>query len=347
MTLTPIRIRGKRKTPYTSKPPSALRSDTQNASTHDTRHPKKMKRSLSNVLASRSSRWRPSLQALPFEVLESIFLYSANIALPRSAPVIGAKLSGRATLIRLLIWAFHDTWNQWFGIALPARTLAEPKSKIFDGDPVFQSAVLELPWVNIDLILQAQQTWADAYARDRYYEHCLPHSGPGPRPTRHGHDFEGGFGHFNARQCFDADFQEALSWEPFSVLPNYWRTHDVHRDVRIPTQLVSGPWDDEKLRRLFWLVRGGAVELQDDDLPPWEVRLETLLNAYIDAPVPSALISNCFDSSWLCTDMPTDVAREQCRRLDRRLEWGADDATGKAILRQIKMFLGGMIFYEG
>lgn len=146
MTLTPIRIRGKRKTKAssTSNPPSAL-SDSLNP--HLTARAKKMKRSISTVLADRSSRYRASLDALPAEILEKILLYSTNLALPRAAPHIGAKLSGRATLLRLFIWTFHDTWNQWFGI--PVRgdiffgpEIKNPELRICDGDPVLQVRLL-------------------------------------------------------------------------------------------------------------------------------------------------------------------------------------------------------------
>ena len=141
MILTPIRIRGKRKskTSSTSNPPSALR---------DTLNPppgraKKMKRSISTVLADRPSRYRPSLDALPAEILEKILLYSANLSLPRAASHIGAKLSGRVTLLRFFIWAFHDTWNQWFGIPVRSDVLfgpeiKHPERKLCDGDPVLQ-----------------------------------------------------------------------------------------------------------------------------------------------------------------------------------------------------------------
>jgi hypothetical protein len=114
MTLTPVRIRGKRKHQSACKP-SPRGISTTTPVTTETRPLQRMKRSLSNVLASRATRWKPVLQALPAEIIESIFLYSANVDLPRASPVIGAKLSGRVTLIRFLMWAFHDTWNQCFG----------------------------------------------------------------------------------------------------------------------------------------------------------------------------------------------------------------------------------------
>ncbi|KAM5346879.1 hypothetical protein ACJ41O_009884 [Fusarium nematophilum] len=311
-----------------------------------TRNPKKAKRSLSSVLASRSSRWRPKLQALPAEVLESIFLYSASLSLPRSASIIGAKLSGRATLLRLFIWAFHDTWDQWFGIPREGHMGQDKRStsRLVDGDPVFQSAVLDLPWVNIDFILQAQQTWADTYARDRHYEHCLPRfEGDGmPIRPRSEHAFDGGPGHFDARRCFEADYQEVLGWEPFRKVEP-WGFHDVHPEIRLPGDLDTGPWDDEKLRRLFWISRGGGIcyfEEDQEELPPWEARLECLRNAYVDAPVPNTLISNCIDLAWMCAGLPRDMAREERRRIDQRLNWGADNAIGKEILRYVHRNIG-------
>lgn len=103
MTLTPIRVRGRRKA--SPKAPTALAP-----------RPRRAKRSLASVMASRSTRRRATLESLPSEILESILLYSTNLSLPRASPAIGIKLSHRATLLRLFIWAFHETWQQWFGI---------------------------------------------------------------------------------------------------------------------------------------------------------------------------------------------------------------------------------------
>lgn len=71
---------------------------------------------MSTVMASHAFKERSNLDTLPSEILEKILLYSTNLSLPHASPVIGAKLSERATLIRLLMWAFHETWDQWFGI---------------------------------------------------------------------------------------------------------------------------------------------------------------------------------------------------------------------------------------
>src|SRR4051812_7326944 len=107
MPLTPIHVRGKRKAP-SSKTPKGLDSP-----------PQKMRKSLGTVLAGRATRTRATLESLPYEILESILLYSTNLSLPRASLIVGLKLSNRATLLRLFIWAFHETWEQSFGI--PAR----------------------------------------------------------------------------------------------------------------------------------------------------------------------------------------------------------------------------------
>ncbi|KAI8722320.1 hypothetical protein NCS52_00375500 [Fusarium sp. LHS14.1] len=329
MVLTPVRIRGKRKAPSGNKP-SKLRP---NPSTDDNGpSPKKMKRSLSNVLASRSLRGRPTLQSLPAEVLEIIFLYSASLALPRSSPIIGAKLSGRATLLRHFMWTFHDTWIDWFGIPVNCNTSREDVG----GDPRLQSEVFELPWVKIEFILQAQQTWADTHAKDRYFEHCLPKHDTEKNPLTHtsDHPIQGHKGEFNARQCFEADYEVVSSWEPVKDV-ECWAQCDVHPEFRAPRSLLTGPWDEEQLRRLFWLRRAGWGFHWDGESVDWESRLECLRNAFIDAPVPSVLITNLLDLLQLGQGLPTDILQKERRRIEQRLEWGADDAAGREVLREV------------
>lgn len=102
MKLTPIRVRGKRKLP--------------SSTTSLVPRPSKMQRSIEDIKHTRQLRPRMNLDRLPAETLENILLYSGSISLPRASPVIGAKLSSRVTLLRFFIWAFHDTWDQWFGI---------------------------------------------------------------------------------------------------------------------------------------------------------------------------------------------------------------------------------------
>ncbi|CAM1501842.1 Fc.00g038260.m01.CDS01 [Cosmosporella sp. VM-42] len=336
MSLTPVPVRGKRKrnAQSTIDPPAALLDLI-------SKKPK-MKRPLSTVLSTRPLR-RPTLDSLPAEILESILLYSSNLSLPRASHLLGAKLSGRATLLRLFMWAFHDTWDHWFGVPTSEDLLIGPRPEdlileVPEGDAAFQSAVLELPWVKIDFILQAQQTWADTYAKDRWYLHCFNSSSETTHevytPGIHRHNREGGFGHFNARECFEDDYQWALAWY-IQAVPGFpggsWGTQDVHPYVRLPTDLMTGPWDDEQQRRLFWLIRGGAKSFGNRGLwdVPWEVKLQCLHNAVIDPPVPNILVTNLLliNNTWM--DLPGEVAIRESMALKTRLVDGGETITRK------------------
>ncbi|KAG5917101.1 hypothetical protein E4U42_007385 [Claviceps africana] len=331
MSLTPVRVRGKRKTSSSIIPNLAMDNPW---------HHKKVKRSLASVRASRSSRHRPSLQSLPVELLESILLYSANLALPRSSPLLGAKLSGKATLLRLFIVVFHDTWDQCFGI--PRGELQADKEKLFarcEGDVSFQSDMLEMPWVDIDFILQAQQAWADRYARDRCYQHSLPFADGLDKLHHYAHRHGEGSPYFHSRDCFEADYEQAVKWPALvttSITSTAWGTQDVHPLVRIPTDLVTGPWDEEKKRRLFWLIRGGVrLGVEGRTCIPWEVKLACLDAAVVSAEEPDALVINCLIGDWIFRELPEDAARRQLVDLRRRIEWGGDPPETKEILRRV------------
>ena len=142
MTLTPVRVRGKRRTP-SRMPPTASSASGHQVQQQGPPSSKKPKRSLETVMAARTSRHRSNIDTLPSEILEQILLYSANVALPHASHAIGIRLSERATLIRFFIWAFHDTWEQWFGVPTSKTLqhgppiLGQHKKKC-QGDPVLQ-----------------------------------------------------------------------------------------------------------------------------------------------------------------------------------------------------------------
>jgi hypothetical protein len=56
-----------------------------------------------------------NLEKLPTELLVDIFLYSTNIDLPRSSPVIGGKLTSELVYTRTVIAAFGPTWDTGYG----------------------------------------------------------------------------------------------------------------------------------------------------------------------------------------------------------------------------------------
>ncbi|KAG6222120.1 hypothetical protein E4U25_000591, partial [Claviceps purpurea] len=107
MDLRPAQASGKRKRSLSITAKSAVDNPSDR---------KKPKQAAASVPAGCSSSSRPSLQNLPVELLESIFLYSMNLALPRSSPLIGVKLSAKATRLQVFIMGFDDTWSQCFGI---------------------------------------------------------------------------------------------------------------------------------------------------------------------------------------------------------------------------------------
>ncbi|KAJ6781291.1 hypothetical protein PWT90_07977 [Aphanocladium album] len=323
MKLTPVRVRGKRKASTTTASHSASPSP----------RPSKMLRSIQDVKHTRQLRPRTNLDRLPAEILESILLYSGSVALPRASPIIGAKLSSRATLLRFFIWGFHDTWDHWFGIPFP-ETVEGPKTKDevkgprspqearyfpCDGDPELQSALLELPWVDIDFILRAHQTWADTYARHRWYE---PATGVG------------GYGAFAATQ-FEQEYANFLRRPSMPV-----RTvaRNVHPDVRLPLPLVTGPWDEERQKRLLWLLRGG-LNLETRDSPtrtlPWEYHLEFLRNAVVQADAPNHVAYRCLRDQCDLMRVPHDLLRRARDDLVKRLQWGQHSEATFELLQEV------------
>ncbi|KAG6237306.1 hypothetical protein E4U25_002826 [Claviceps purpurea] len=119
-----------------------------------------------------------------------------------------------------------------------------------------------MPWVDIDFILEAQQIWAGKYARRRCYRHyetgglsirklykTKVHARD--RYMQHVRQHQEKTWKFDARACFEADYERAL---------RLLGSADLHPDVRTPVDLLTGPWDEEKKRRLFWFVRAGVFQ---------------------------------------------------------------------------------------
>ncbi|KAG6057038.1 hypothetical protein E4U17_001726 [Claviceps sp. LM77 group G4] len=352
MDLTPAQASGKRKRSLSITAKSAVDSPSDR---------KKAKEAAASVRAGCTSSSPPSLQNLPVELLESIFLYSMNLALPRSSPLIGAKLSAKATRLQVFIMGFDDFWSQCFGIPKKDlhRMLWMKKEKL-KGDDALQSALLCSPWVHIDLILEAQQAWADKYAAGRCYQHYKDtwyddwriwldleddawDDNYDARYTYrlHALQHEQGSWKFNSRACFEADYERArqLPPKPERFSPDrIWGTSDTLIDIRMPIDLITGPWDEEKTRRLFWMRRAG-VGLTTD--PPShlayssEVKLACLDAAVICAENPDPLIINCLIGPWIFIDLPEDDKQKRRVQLCNRIERGSDSPTIMCVLQDI------------
>ncbi|KXH31698.1 hypothetical protein CSIM01_08648 [Colletotrichum simmondsii] len=284
MQLTPIKVRGKRGKTASSKPQTKESSSSSLAK-------KRASRLASRPVAKRFSLFE---QNFPLEIAEHIFILSENLNLPRCSPRIGALLSGRSTLVNIIIAAFHPTWDCWFGVdkrviktalkqgaADDARGLWRYESfpELFPGDSEFQSSLLSSPWINVDIIFEARQVWAWRFARNRWYSHS--HVGlkdeedtEQDNSLESPHDRVGGFGHFDSRGCFEYDW---LSYGLNGSKPALDFYVDVHPKTTIPDDILTGPWTLEQQRLLFWLRRGGA-KIQPES-QTWETLRVGLQNA--------------------------------------------------------------------
>ncbi|KAG6092020.1 hypothetical protein E4U30_006024 [Claviceps sp. LM220 group G6] len=307
---------------------------------------------MSSVHEKCCSRLRPSLQNLPLELLESIFLYSTNFALPRSNSLLGAKLSAKITLLRLFMVGFHDTWDQLFGVTLKELyKLKFMKKRMPEGDSSLQSDLLSLPWVDIDFILEAQQMWADKYGRGRRYRH-YEHGGPAAlnlfyeknvdaldRYLQHIREHEEKTWKFDARSCFEADYERArqipLTLNNLSHGCCLRGSPDIHPLVHPPPDILTGPWNEEKKRRLFWLVRAGLDLTSIFDIPDWKLGLACLDAMVIYAKEPDSLLTICLIGYWIFADFQRHVDHKRLVDVRRRIDRGGDTEDMREILQYL------------
>ncbi|KAF2712117.1 hypothetical protein K504DRAFT_479875 [Pleomassaria siparia CBS 279.74] len=107
MTLTPVKVRGKKRdrtalahSSSSLRPPaSALRSRPCKSS-KSAKRPKSQKKAVPAM---------PTLQGLPQELLEIVFLHSMNINLSRASPDLGRKLSSMAIKMEFVMRSFFHT----------------------------------------------------------------------------------------------------------------------------------------------------------------------------------------------------------------------------------------------
>ncbi|KAG6100021.1 hypothetical protein E4U30_005535 [Claviceps sp. LM220 group G6] len=243
---------------------------------------------------------------------------------------------------------FHDIWDEYFGISkVNASFLLLRRGESFESDESLQSDLLSLPWVDIDFILQAQQSWADKHARGRCYHHqenVGVFDGDGPEERKfnlHILQHEEGTLKFDARACFEADYVRAISLMANPTLwfvGRLWGTMDILPKVRIPMDLITGPWDEEKRRRLYWLTRARDCVAGEpfNDIPyPWEVKLACLDAVLVHAEEPDRLVINCLLGQWNFTDLPQDEAHKRLVILRRRLDRGGDPPDIERLLGEV------------
>ncbi|KAG6137107.1 hypothetical protein E4U12_000837 [Claviceps purpurea] len=297
-----------------------------------------------SVPARCSSCSRPSLENLPAELLEKIFVYSMNLALPRSSPLLGAKLQAKITLRRVFVAAFHESWDSTLSKGeVEFRPESEKCSELdveeLKEEASLQYALLSMPWANIDFILDAEQAWVDKYARGRCFKRHNnwggrfspeDHASYAPK-SYHEHIRRHSSGElkFDARACFEADYARALVHR---ISPGSFSVDTVSEMPEltppvVPVDLITGPWNEEQKRRLFWLARANLDRFSDPlylGSRPVEVKLACLDAAVISAEVLDPLIVNCLMGPWLFEDLPRDAEHERLLKLVDRIDRGGE-----------------------
>ncbi|KAK8024128.1 hypothetical protein PG993_012194 [Apiospora rasikravindrae] len=256
MELTPIRIPGKRR--KKGEPPP----------------PKKAKRDVARDQAMKKHKSKPSKpkgsyleRELPLEILERIFWASETANLAKASPRIGHMLSGPATRRATFLNAFGPTWDVWFGCLKSGPGVKsyygwQEDSSRFGGSPEFQSSLLEYSWVDVSFIMECWDLWVKRHGRDRFFQHQKLWGSPDTPNRLDSSDPDGlegspppsGMAYF----LHDYDSFVAKSAHNMTYLGDHTSLIEVHCDTEIPDKLLTGPWDEAAVKKLFWLVRAGA-----------------------------------------------------------------------------------------
>ncbi|KAI0805512.1 hypothetical protein GGR55DRAFT_655578 [Xylaria sp. FL0064] len=334
MELTPIRVRGKRRAGnqlLVAPPPKRVHNkDRSQKKQAWTRHPK----------ASYLEK------SMPLEVLEQIFWLSENVNFPRASPRLGRLLSGPSTLRETFLCAFGPTWEVWFGCINGGNKIWRPDFPVvhsyagwdedadrFGGNPDFQSDLLACSWTTIDMILECRDIWIRRHARNRLFE-CSPiwhqiHYWEGPWP----YHLYGRNDVKDAKRYFYYDY-EAIRHADNTIYDSdmlYFSERDlstwieVHRSTRIPDDLITGPWDESSLQKLFWLVQAGA---RLSPAQTWEVTREGFVNALSDRYAPNMTAIRLLNILHAFENWPEQVRFEESRDVNDTMFLAVDRCRG-------------------
>jgi hypothetical protein len=135
MDLTPIRIRGRRRKHPASLLTAQLQASAKLINQKQQQKTKKTKEAI---------RAMPTLQGLPLELLEMVFLYSMNIALPQCSPTLGRKLSSSTVIMDFTMRSFFHTVDH--------RT--NHRDRVKASDPKLQSGLLSCRFFTWDFFLK-------------------------------------------------------------------------------------------------------------------------------------------------------------------------------------------------
>ncbi|RYP47097.1 hypothetical protein DL769_011341 [Monosporascus sp. CRB-8-3] len=284
MELTPIHIPGKRRRkgepPPSRKPKRSRKNDEKKVLVKASKEP---------------SRKGSYIENMPLEILELIFLHAENVNLARASPLIGNMLSGISTRRWVFIHAFAPTWCRE---GLHGENLLD-----WDPNPAHQAALLEYSWADMRFIAECFERCVNQYpdimashdifgdlvddeedgngngiaevaAPDEADENGAEETGAEERGLEKNGAEESGAEKTEAtaaERCFlrhYAAFRGGQRVVDTALLTRSDQVAMVETNTRIPDALLAGPWDEEALKKLYWLVRAGA-RVQDDQT--WEL----------------------------------------------------------------------------
>ncbi|KAI8934911.1 hypothetical protein NX059_008581 [Plenodomus lindquistii] len=221
MELTPIKIRGKKRK-YTVLHQKALAAAAAaKASSQESTHTTGQAKRTGKLKAKKPTATpaMPTLQGLPQELLEIIFLHSMNISLPRCSPTLGRKLSSRAVTMDFTMQCFFHTVDH--------RTNHRDRYRNCMGNPALQSEVIASRFFTYDFFLAYVQRAHDALIKLR-------------------------------GKAWKETGVKVLGVEAFQGLWPYRFNQIAYlgfaEGFHIPEKLLHGPWSDDKASLLYVLV---------------------------------------------------------------------------------------------
>jgi large subunit ribosomal protein L14e len=213
--LTPVKIRGRKR--KQSELAEAKVPSSPVALTPSSTPAKRLRTSKLNRRKKKTVSAMPTLQGLPQELLEMVFLYSMNTALPRSSASLGRKLSSRAVTLEFTMRVFFHTVDH--------KTNYRDRKKT--SDPIVQSDVLSCKFFTWDFFLAYVQKAHDTMIALR-----------GKAWEKTGVEVPG-VGHFEGLWPFK-----------FTTIPYLSFAEGFH----VPERLLHGPWTHDKASLLYVLV---------------------------------------------------------------------------------------------
>ncbi|KAI9697393.1 MAG: hypothetical protein M1836_004671 [Candelina mexicana] len=245
--LTPIRVRGKNNRDQ-SKKAKQLRA-TSSSSTNPSKRPRgrplKLEASPSSKISShvRSSNGNKSeksataqrqskkrkkhisaLEALPAELLQTIFILSLNVNLPLASPRLALTLSSDHVRMHLCLAAFTGVNH-----AIPFKHLIGLPD--ITPHPSIQSAILRQPWLTLNLLERCKEKRFEVIKKVRE-ERDAQYAGTRLEKTR-------------AERRTESLISDSAHWPTFQ------------KNVQMPERLLRGPWSSDKVDLLRDLIERG------------------------------------------------------------------------------------------